>query len=261
MISGCFRHIRGIGPKTEAALYGKGLHSWLDCLAREDDIPFNGTRRASFLDDIRTSLAAAGSRDIGYFTTLFPTSEQWRILADYFDCATFIDVETTGLSWHRGHASVIVAMHRGILHSFVYGENLDDFLDCAEEADLLVTFNGNSFDIPFLEKTFHVPSLCRAHLDIRWMAWHQGHRGGLKSIERNMGIRRPPEIDGIDGLEAVELFYRWRQGEQGAREKLIGYCQGDVIATRLVAERLLAGAGHSIQLSDPAVLFRAICQV
>lgn len=258
MIGGCFRHIRGIGSKTDAALRGRGFTSWHECLSREGEIPFNGRRRAAFIASVRSSLDALGAGHIDYFTESFPTSEHWRILADFFDCATFIDVETTGISWHASQVSVIAAHHRGKLHSFVQGENLDDFLDCADEAELVVTFNGNSFDIPFLERAFHVPTLCRAHVDLRWIAWHLGYRGGLKAIERQMGIRRPSHIEGIDGFEAVELYYRWLQGDGASRKTLIRYCMGDVISTRLVAERLLILAGCDKGASNPDDLFLLI---
>ncbi len=258
MIGGCFRHIRGIGSKTDAALRGRGLTSWHECLSREGDIPFNGRRRMAFLDSVRTSLDALGARRIAFFTASFPTSEHWRILSEYFDDATFIDVETTGISWHASQVSVIAALHRGKLYSFVQGENLDDFLDCADEADLVVTFNGNSFDIPFLERAFNVPAICGAHVDLRWIAWHLGYRGGLKAIERKMEIRRPSHIEGIDGFEAVELYYRWLKGDAHARQTLIRYCMGDVISTRLVAERLLNLSGCDNEVSNPENLFLMI---
>jgi uncharacterized protein len=255
LIQGCFKHLPGIGPRTASALAVIGISSWDDCLARENEIPFRGRRRSEFMENVRQSIRARDERDLHYFTESFPTSEHWRILADYFPSATYIDVETTGLSWHYSHVSVIAAYHRGELHSFVYGKNLDDFLDLADEADFLVTFNGKCFDIPFLEKTFNIPSIGCPHVDLRWIAWHEGYRGGLKSIERQMGIRRPSSVEGIDGFEAVELFYRWQRGDDSALYRLVDYCRADVLATCMVAGRLLNRRGCDIRPAGPEELF------
>ncbi|OHD64175.1 MAG: hypothetical protein A2176_00860 [Spirochaetes bacterium RBG_13_51_14] len=246
-----------MGPFREAVLRERGFVSWDDCLTRDGEIPFNGKRRKAFLDEIRKSIQARDDRNIDYFTSTFPTAEHWRILGSYFGDATFIDVETTGLSWHYSHASVIAAYHRGALFTFVYGENIDDFLSLADEARLLVTFNGTCFDIPFLEKTFNIPSIGRPHVDLRWVAWHHGYRGGLKSIERRMGIRRPPSIDGIDGIEAVDLFFQWQRGDASSRDRLVSYCSADVLSTYLVAERLLHRSGCVISQSNPDDFFAA----
>ncbi|HOT43702.1 MAG TPA: ribonuclease H-like domain-containing protein [Spirochaetota bacterium] len=258
MIRGCFRHVPGIGPRTELVLNESGIVNWDDCIAKQDLIPFNGIRRKKLIDNIRKSIGFLESGDIGFFTASFPTSEQWRILAEYLHSATFIDVETTGLSWNYCHASVISAFHRGNVHSFVHGENLDDFLSLADESELLVTFNGNCFDIPFIERTFNILSLGCPHVDLRWIAWHRGYRGGLKSIEKQLDIRRPPQIEGIDGFEAVDLYYRWQQGDLSSRELLIRYCEADVLATYLVAERILESIGCEIRLTPPESAFRLI---
>lgn len=255
MIRGCFRHCRGIGPRTEETLRREGFCSWDDCLRRRDDIPFNGKRRKKFIEELLRSEIALEANDIGYFATSFPTSEQWRILERYHLNATYIDMETTGLSWHYGHATVIAAYHKGELFSFVYGENMDDFLALAEEAELIVTFNGTCFDIPFIEKTFNIPSIGRPHVDLRWVAWHGGYRGGLKSIEKQMGIHRPSHIEGIDGLEAVDLYYRWQGGDRPARDLLVDYCRADALSAYLMAERLIKKAGCEIPLTDPGNLY------
>ena len=42
MIQECFRHVRGIGPKTASLLNERGFASWDDCLGREQELPFNG---------------------------------------------------------------------------------------------------------------------------------------------------------------------------------------------------------------------------
>jgi hypothetical protein len=251
-------HVRGIGPKTAALLNDRGFSSWEDCFNRKQELPFNGKRRNRFIQELELCTQALQRDDIDYFISAFPTAEQWRILARYLKSAVFIDVETTGLSWHYGHISVIAAFQGGAIQSFRYGENLDEFLGLVDNSELLVTFNGNCFDIPFLERSFNLPEITCPHIDLRWIAWHRGYSGGLKYIEREMGIRRPVSVDGIDGFEAVDLFHRWQRGDLQARQTLIRYCAADVISTYLMAERLLAECGCSTGLSDPAGAFEMI---
>jgi uncharacterized protein len=259
LINGCFRHIRSVGPMTESALRERGFLTWEDCLKREADLPLQGRRRKEFIEGIIKSREMLERHDLRYLTSVFPLSEQWRILAAYLQRATFIDCETTGLSRHYSHVSVIAAHHGGGTRAFVYGENLEDFLSLVDEAELLVTFNGSSFDIPFLEKTFNIPLIDCPHIDLRWVAWHAGYRGGLKSIERMFGIKRPADVEGIDGFEAVDLFYRWQSGEKNARRLLIQYCMADVESTVLVAERLLQAAGCSIKPSKDQMIGEIYC--
>ena len=38
--------------------------------------------------------------------------------------------------------------------SYVTGENLKDLPECLEPYDLIVTFNGTSFDLPYLTRYF-----------------------------------------------------------------------------------------------------------
>jgi uncharacterized protein YprB with RNaseH-like and TPR domain len=261
LIQGCFSHVRGIGPKTAALLARNGFSTWEDCFSREHELPFNGDRRKRFIQEIRRCEQALHGDDVRYLISAFPTSEQWRILARYFGSATFVDVETTGLSWHYCHASVIAALYRGEVHTFRHGENLDEFLKLADDSELLVTFNGNCFDIPFLERTFSVPSLPCPHIDLRWIAWHRGYTGGLKLIEREMGITRPRSVEGIDGCEAVDLFYRWQQGDAESRAILLRYCAADVLSTYLLAERVLFDYGCRKELSDPATVFELLGSV
>jgi len=150
---------------------------------------------------------------------------------------------------------VIAAYHRQKLHTFIYEENLDDFLQLVDQSSLLVAFNGNSFDIPFLENSFNIPTIGCPHIDLRWIFYHQGYRGGLKMIEKQLGIRRPASVLNVDGYEAVLLFDRWQSGDSSARIKLIRYCQTDVLATYLTAGRLLQKIGFNYSLPTAAELF------
>jgi uncharacterized protein YprB with RNaseH-like and TPR domain len=83
------------------------------------------------------------------------------------DRILFLDIETTGLSPANAELFLIGAAsytHAG-LHIIQYfaeepGEEkaiLEAFSELIRDYDTLITFNGNKFDIPFLEKRNAVP--------------------------------------------------------------------------------------------------------
>ncbi len=260
MIAGCFRHIRGIGPSADRAIRERGLHSWDDCLADPGTLPFGKERRETFVQALRESALARERNDISYFTRHVPGDEQWRVLAEYLDRATFFDIETTGLSWYCHHPTVVAAWRGGRMRTFLHGTNLDDFLDLSSESDLLVSFNGNCFDVPFLERAFNVPDLGAPHVDLRWIAYHAGLRRGLKIIERELGVRRPRQVADIDGFMSVILYEKWQAGDLNARNRLVQYCRCDVAATLLSAERLVSRYCDGIGLTVQEEVFReALC--
>jgi hypothetical protein len=255
LIESCFVHCPGIGPKTDSILREKGFETWEDCLEHADDLPIGASRKEAFIAEINKSRERALSGDIAYFIKLFPSKEHWRILSEYLDRATFFDIETTSLSWYAGHTSAIVALHRGELHTFVYGENIDDFLDLLDDASYIVSFNGKCFDVPFLEHSFNISSIDVPHIDLRWVAYYAGYNKGLKTIEEEMGIRRPLSLQGIDGMMAVDLYYRWQSGDISARDLLVRYCTADVIGTYLATERILRKYSAIKSITDSDVLF------
>ncbi len=255
MIKNTFHHCSGIGPKTETRLFSLGFNNWDDCLNNPRDLPFKNIKRDTFIHELEEANEKLDNQDIDFFVNKFSTKEHWRVLGTFFDRASFFDIETTGLYWYESVPSVISAFHQGEFHSFERGNRIDRFLDLIEEMELLVSFNGNSFDIPFLEHSFNIPHLNCTHIDLRWVAYHSGYKSGLKSIENEMGIFRPAEIGDIDGSEAVSLYYKWQEGDLRSKGLLISYCQADVISTKLVAEKILLEKGFLIKESDPATMF------
>ena len=240
MIENTFVQCEGIGPKTELKLKLMGFQSWDDCLENPKELPFKGERKDDFIRELVDSKEALEFQDIHYFVQRLPHREHWRILADFYDKATFFDIETSGLSAYECHATVITAYGQGKLKTYVYEENMDDFLELAENSDLLVTFNGNSFDIPFLLSHFNIPDIGSAYIDLRWISYYEGYKGGLKNIEQELKINRQFSLIGVDGFEAVMLWERWKESADiEAKKKLIAYCQADTLATCLVADQLL----------------------
>ena len=261
MIDRCFTHCPGVGPETDRMLRLRGFHNWEQCIRNRNILPLGESRKSSFIMSLEESMSAMHDNDIGFFVKKFPVREHWRILATWFEDATFFDIETTGLSRYYSECSVITAYSQGEMHLFLYDENLDGFLDLVSGSRLLVSFNGTCFDLPFLEKTFSIPEIDCPHVDLRWVAYHCGMRGGLKTIERKMNYTRPEEIADITGFEAVDLFYRWQGGETRAMELLAGYCMADTVSTMLIAEKIMKKMGVLLEDSDPLELFTRAARI
>ena len=93
------------------------------------------------------------------------------------------------------------------------------------ESSLLVSFNGKRFDKPFLEKSFGI-SIENPHIDLMYLFQRLGYSGGLKKIEKDLGVER--ELEDIDGREAIKLWKRYKkQGDKEALDRLVRYNQYD----------------------------------
>jgi len=119
--------------------------------------------------------------------------------------------------------------------TFVQGENLENLPGALERAKLLVTFNGRGFDAPFLRKAFPRMPLDQIHLDLLHPLRRLGFFGGLKAIEREMGILRSEETSGIGGFDAVRLWRAYEGGDDDALELLIRYNMEDVVNLEPIA--------------------------
>jgi uncharacterized protein len=239
LIDRSFLHCPGVGPVTQDRLKKAGYQTWKDCLDNEAVLPVSGNKRRKIITELGRSMKALEKNDLGYLIDIFPVREHWRILAANMDRAVYMDIETSGLSRYDSFVTLITCSRNGQFSDFVYGENLDEFLDYLDPSMLLVTFNGTSFDLPFLEHHFHIPGIGIPHIDLRWIAYHAGYKSGLKEIEGKMGIERPEELKNISGEQAVFLFHMWQAGKNWARDKLIQYCRADVSATRIIAEKII----------------------
>ena len=244
MITEALQHCSGIGPVRLAQLRNEGVKSWNDVLASPERIP--SPWRSELIAECQRCQAALDAEDARYFVDRFAPADKWRILDYFFDQTTFFDIETMGLQYDAS-ITVIVCWHDGQFRIFVEHENLDDFLELLDDAKLLASFNGASFDVPRVLNSFHIPTLPCAHLDLRWSCYHQGHSGGLKDITRRMGIERPEDLHDADGELAVQLWQAWKDhGDNASREQLIRYCAADVLLLVMLAHQLAGRCDESL---------------
>ena len=150
---------------------------------------------------------------------------------------------------HYDEVTLIGALGGGKLALFVNGINLDQFPAYVAQFPLLVTFNGSQFDVPFLRVHFPKARLDQAHIDLRFVLRSLGYRGGLKAIERSLGLTRDAAIEGVDGFEAVRLWHRYRRGDRAALMKLALYNLTDVV--NLVELVQIAVCLHHERLAFP----------
>ncbi|MCH7493502.1 ribonuclease H-like domain-containing protein [bacterium] len=233
MLTHTFVHVPGLGAVSERRLWERGVLTWEDALGLERLPPGvrGGAKLATWL---KMSIAQHARRDAKFFCHALPTSERWRLFSEFRAETAYLDIETTGLGSPDDHITTIALWDGATLKTYVHGQNLDEFQDDIEAYRLLVTYNGASFDLPFLRRQFRI-RLDGAHIDLRFVLSGMGLTGGLKRVERSLGLERGLVAD-LDGYDAVLLWQEWQDTkEQGALDTLLAYnCMDTVVLERLL---------------------------
>ncbi len=229
MLRQTFLHIPGVGYRTEERLWRAGVRSWEDFpeLQEVARLPRHLGRRIE--DELRRSEEALRRRRYRYFAANLPSREHWRALPDFRDSVAFLDIETTGLSVGRDAVTVVGVYDGRREQSFVKGVNLEELPRALEDKKMLVTFNGARFDLPFLRRAFPRMRLDQIHVDLMHPLRRLGFHGGLKSIERQVGIERTEKTSGLGGFDAVRLWDAYESGDDDALDLLIAYNMEDVV--------------------------------
>ncbi len=248
MLKRTFIHLNGVGPRGEAHFWNQGVGTWEDFLGASRLSGLSWDRLRRLQEELRESVRQVD--DPAYFGARLAAAEHWRLFRAFKPRVGYLDIETTGAYW-PGLSVTVVGLYNGsgLLHQFVQGRNLQQFPAALADFDLLVTFNGTQFDLPVLRSFFPDLILPPLHVDLRFLLARLGYRGGLKKIEPRFGIRRPGEVDGMDGYMAVILWERHQRGDRTALELLLRYNREDVVnlevlmehAFRMQQERLLPG--------------------
>jgi uncharacterized protein YprB with RNaseH-like and TPR domain len=89
--------------------------------------------------------------------------------------------------------------------------------------------------------------LCFALRDI-------GYKGGLKKIEKQLGISRGDDTDGLTGLDAVRLWRQHQLGIESALERLIAYNREDVVNLETISEIAYKGLKGKTMPVQPRLL-------
>ena len=221
MIQNSFIQLPGIGIKKEISLWNDGVFSWNDFINKRKELGVKLDDDKSLLH-IQTCLNNLAKNQVDYFYNTLPSSEEWRLFKEFQNHCLYLDIETNGGDSFSGFITTIATYDGNEIKYYVNGKNLDDFIIDIFNYKILITYNGKSFDIPFIQNYFNI-ELNHAQIDLRYILASLGFKGGLKSCEQQLGLRRNG-LDGVDGYFAIHLWNDYYyNANQKALETLLAY--------------------------------------
>lgn len=148
----------------------------------------------------------------------------------YLDIETSFEFKITVIGVFRKDAGF-----RQLMGHKINRTNLTKLLDGVK---CLITYNGTRFDLPVIERKLRM-DLRESYqsYDLMHTCWRQNLYGGLKKVEKTLGI--PRRLPGVDGQEAMRLW-NWyeRQGDRHALRRLLEYNREDVMNLVVLRKKL-----------------------
>ena len=216
-----FIHLKGIGPQKEAALWEDGIMTHEDAL----DKNILATRR----NCLRNSRHDIENRNFYQFYEGMSSKDHWRLFGDLIGETAYVDIETTGLTSSTDIITTAVVHSLRNTHVFVNGMNLEELPGHLSKFKLIITYNGKSFDIPFIERFFRT-KIPAPHIDLRYVLSGLGYKGGLKSCEQQLRLPNRNGMEEIDGFTAVLLWnYYCKTKNPKSLETLLAYNYEDSV--------------------------------
>ena len=235
MLESTFCHIPGVGEHTERALWKQGCLTWHTYLRNPGAFSTLGTDARYFENYVRNSVEQLKKCDHRFFAQTLGTREAWRAWPEFRNKAVYLDIETDG--GQSGESVTMVGLYDGAdFTCLVNGVDLDEFPEVIAKYSMIVTFFGTGFDVPMLRRAFPRVKFDHLHLDLCHALKRVGYRGGLKKIEKQLGIARGAETDGLSGWDAVRLWREYQEGRDKSLKTLVEYNREDVVNLEALAE-------------------------
>ena len=239
MIQNTFLFLERVKKGIEKNLWNQGIDSWDSFLNTKKIIGLSNRRKLYYDRKIIEARKQLYNLNSTYFKKILPQSEYYR-LYDFFkeDCV-FLDIETTGLDRKNDDITVIGLFDGVNTKTMIKNINLNykKLKNELQRYKLIVTFNGSSFDVPFINKLY--PSLLPdiPNFDVRSVTDRLGLKGGLKEIEKKIGIKRSKIIEKFYGGDALALWKMYRAtGDDYYLKLLVEYNEEDIINLKTIAD-------------------------
>ena len=241
MIRNSFIFLPRIGPATEKRIWNQGITDW-DSFLKTSHITGMSDKAKSYHERIiRNTSKELYRLNSAYFSSLLPEKHHWRLYPFFREDAVFLDIETSGASRHDD--VTVIGMYDGIDTKIMLqgiNLNLNALRNELSRYKIIVTFNGSSFDLPFIRKRYPevIPRI--PHIDIRHVCDKIGLTGGLKEIEKKLGLSRDPLLERFYSGDPYRLWRMYRAtGDEHYLNLLISYNEDDVINLKTIADHAI----------------------
>ncbi|MFC1980833.1 ribonuclease H-like domain-containing protein [Chloroflexota bacterium] len=156
----------------------------------------------------------------------------------------YLDIETTGLSPADCMVTVVgiyICNGEDTKVTQLVGKDITthSILESLDGVDKIYTYNGSRFDLPFIHNRLDI-NLAQIfpHHDLMYDCWKNNLYGGLKAVERQLGIER--RFKDMNGWEAVKLWWKYVESfDLEALNTLLEYNKEDVVNLKTLKAKLL----------------------
>lgn len=248
MLTSSFIFLPKISYKKEKQIWDSGIHKWDDFLAAEKVSSVNPLRKKIFDNLLIEAQQQLHADNAKYFSKLFPNQETWRLYNHFKENTCYLDIETSG---YYGDVTVVGISDGVETKTMVKGINLDAGLlkKTLAEYQMIVTFNGSSFDLPVIKRYLGEVIPAVPHVDLRHCCSRIGLTGGLKKIEKELGIKRADEVAEMQGSDAVYLWQMWKTtGNRKYLDLLVQYNEEDILNLKPLAEYTYKNLQEKLQI-------------
>jgi len=229
MIRQHFSMFSGVGPKREQTIREAEISDWQQFLDSKTIAGLSDRVHRPLRQEVRKWSKAVERGDVDFLVKNLPRAEHWMLFELFGDSVRYLDIETTGLSARHDDVTVVGIYDGQRFHALVKGQGLSSkaIRDALGDCKLLVTYFGSVFDVPFLRVNFPELHLDLPHFDLCFAGRKVGLSGGLKTVERTLGLARDDSIAEVDGFEAVRLWRAHQRGNPTALKTLVDYNEAD----------------------------------
>ncbi len=222
MIRQSFIFLPGCTPLREQKFWAAGIKDWSTFRHSTKIKGINPTRKILYDTLLQQADQALQQGNSEYFNNKLPSIHSWRLYDEFRDQVCFLDIETDSKSL----VTVVGISNYYQTNQFVRGINLSSQVLRKELAkyNLLVTFNGASFDLPILRKEYHL-QIAMPHIDLKPLCAQLDLNGGLKEVERILNLKRPPHLYG-NPIDLWKAFHA--SGDKEYLDLLLAYNAEDI---------------------------------